>query len=161
MLHLAWRDGSMVQSTNCTCREPKFGFQLWVAYNFSSRAFDVLYLPLRQLHSHTHAHEHTHTHTPSKFFPFNFLLSYLIYLHSKSCPPSWVVHPLFPWLWEGAPSPGHPPSTSPPPTSLFYGASSFHRIKCILSHWGHTRQSSATHVPRATNHTKSAPWFLA
>ena len=113
----------------------------------------------RQLHSHTHAHEHTHT--PSKFFPFNFLLSYLIYLHSKSCPPSWVVHSLSPWLWEGAPSPGHPPSTSPPPTSLFCGASSFHRIKCILSHWGHTRQSSATHVPRATNHTKSAPWFLA
>ena len=39
-----------------------------------------------------------------------------------------------PQLWEGAPPPTSPPTT----ITLFPGASSFHRIRCILSHWGHT-----------------------
>jgi hypothetical protein len=38
--------------------------------------------------------------------------------------------------------------TLAPPAFLFPVASSFHRIKCILSHWGQTTQYSAPHVSR-------------
>jgi hypothetical protein len=59
-------------------------------------------------------------------------------------------------LWDGAlptPLPPHPPSPTPRPSphltlsaSFFPGASSLYRIRYILFHWGHTRQSSATYV---------------
>jgi hypothetical protein len=52
-----------------------------------------------------------------------------------------------------------PNPTSPLPVSLLPVVSSSHRIKHILSHWGQTRLSSSTHVPRPLEQPMYAPWF--
>jgi hypothetical protein len=50
---------------------------------------------------------------------------------------------------------------SPPPVSLHPGASSLYKIRYILSHWGQTRQSSATYVSVALDQPMWALWLVA
>lgn len=79
-----------------------------------------------------------------KFFSL-LLLNYFIYLHFKSCLPSWSSLPEFftpspslcptPILCEYA----SPSGNIPPPASLFSEASSFHRLNHILCCRGQTR----------------------
>jgi hypothetical protein len=86
------------------------------------------------------------------WFSHNFLL--FIYLHSKCCPPPSrsLLHEFFSpspsplLLRECSPHPTTQPLHFTPLASPFPGTSSFYRIKCILSHWGQTRPSSAMYV---------------
>ena len=82
-----------------------------------------------------------------------FKLNCFIYLHSNCCPSSQLhpqnfsPHPSLPFVSERVLPPTPANYAFPHPASPFPGASSLYRIRCILSHWGQTRQSSATYKP--------------
>ena len=89
------------------------------------------------------------------------LINRFIYLHPKCFPllgppslsSSLMTPPLC--LWEGAHTHAHAHVYLP------LWASSLYRIRHILSHWGQTRQSSATYVPGAMDHPMYALWWLS
>jgi hypothetical protein len=71
-----------------------------------------------------------------------FKVSYSIYLCFKCCFP--FHEPLSHFTLLASP---------------FYGASSFHRTKHIPSHWGQTRQPSATYAARASTQPMYVLWW--
>jgi hypothetical protein len=69
--------------------------------------------------------------------------NYFIYLHSSPCfPPSPTCKVL-----HSIPFPLASEKVLPQETSSFLKSSSPSRIRCIFSHWGQTRESSAIYVP--------------
>jgi hypothetical protein len=58
-------------------------------------------------------------------------------------------------------SPPPPYTSTPRQASLFSGASSLSRVRCIFSHWGQTRPCSAIYVFRALYQLVYAAWLVA
>lgn len=59
----AWRDGTAVKRTYCSCKRPKLESQ---SCESSSRGSDAFYWPPLALHSHAHTHTQRHALTKNK-----------------------------------------------------------------------------------------------
>jgi hypothetical protein len=87
---------------------------------------------------------------------FNLILFVIHFLHSP--PTLQLLH--IPHLLPHTPSPHGCPHPPPHLTSKLPGASSFLRVRCIISEWTHTRKSSTVCVLGASCQLVYAAWLV-